>query len=96
MEKPEEPPERFITVERIGGSTSHIVVDRPKVAIQAWATTRLDAGLLANQIKSAVTLMPTEIPRVTRATMSSSENYPATHEEQTIPRYQIIVDLVTK
>ena len=96
LEAPEEMPERFITVERVGGSSSNMVVDRPTVAIQTWAPTRIAAGLLANDVASAVALMPKEIQRITRATVSSYENYPLKQDETTIPRYQVTIDLVTR
>jgi hypothetical protein len=93
---PDEAPERFITVERIGGATTNIVVDRPIVAIQAWALTRMDAGLLANNIASVVALMPREIPRITKATVSSHHHLPLEEEEESLFRYQVVIDLVTR
>ena len=44
---PAEKPKRLLTVERVGGESDGVALDRPRIAIQSWAATLDDASELA-------------------------------------------------
>jgi hypothetical protein len=88
---PADKPDRFITIERTGGSRDNHVVDRPNLAIQCWGTSRLDASELAYEV-DAILPSIVEIPQVTHFERDTFYNFP---DEHGAPRYQIVVNLTT-
>lgn len=90
---PDPRPERFVTVERTGGDTS-LGVDRPLLAVQAWAGSRLDASRLASAVATALVLDSWEIPQVCRCRVTSTYNFPDPESRQA--RYQLDVEMVTR
>lgn len=83
-------PKKLVTVERTGGSADSIVLDRPQLAVQCWAETRVEAADLAYEVDSLIAeIDDQEIPEISR---SSLYNYP---DEDGNPRYQIVYDAVT-
>lgn len=92
IEIPSPRPKRFITVERTGGPLERFR-DLPMFAIHAWAEHRDLAGDLANLVADVVR-DSVALPNVARARIQSMHNFPDPDSKQ--PRYQIVVELVTK
>lgn len=86
---PAERPERFVTVERVGGSeTRHIA--RPMLAVQSWARSTTDAGGLDMLVRRLLELMPLRVPEVALVTVESTVNDPL---DDAHPRYQTTITL---
>lgn len=60
---PKTRPAQFITVERVGGGGSEIVIERPRVVVQAWGPSRAGALSLAALVDIAMREMVT-LPNV--------------------------------
>lgn len=91
MDVPTTRPARFTTVERVGGP-AQLWRDQPRIAIQTWAPTRVEASdaadLLRNRLHELLSL-----PQVAAVAIVSVINWP---DLQSItPRYQVLVDLDT-
>lgn len=93
-EVPGERPEEFCTVERTGGSAG-IGVDRPSVALQLWAPTKLRAQELALAARDAALYRAVEIPQVRSCSVNSGP-YSFPDPDSRSPRYQLYLDLVTE
>lgn len=79
----------FVTVERTGGGASDMV-DRPMVAVQAWAATEPRAEEMANAIrKSALTGAR---PYGVASIRINSGPYPFWDESTRLPRYQLLLE----
>ncbi len=89
---PSSRPASFVTVERTGGSHDSVVIDRPTVAIQAWADKRLSASELAYSVRDALSEMVSEA-NICKVSINSIYNYP--DHESGSNRYQLVVDFVT-
>lgn len=83
-------PESFVTVERTGGTSDSVVLDRPTVAVQAWAKTRYEASELMLAVDDCMRNVVSE-KNVTRCKRNSMYNYPDSNQA----RYQAVYDLVT-
>lgn len=90
---PDPRPETFLTVERTGGSSS-LGVDRPGVAVQAWAPTRERAANLALTARDALILRSIEVPQICRCSVDSVYNFP--DPDSRGARYQLSVSLVCR
>lgn len=90
-EVPGDRPERFVTVERTGGS-SEPFRDLPTVAVQCWAQTRYEASEMARRSRDAC-LDYMDEPGVSRVEVTSMYDFPDPDSRQ--PRYQLVVELVT-
>lgn len=93
-EVPEDPPDEFLTVERTGGGCSP-GIDRPEVAVQAWARTKARAGQLALAARDALALRGATVPGVRSCTVNSGP-YPFPDQDQRRSRYQIFVAMATR
>ena len=89
---PDPRPKTFITVERVGGARDSVVVDRPSVAVQCWASSRAQAATLAYRVSALIPRLAF-IDRVARAEQDTLYNFPDL--EGGNPRYQVVIDLVT-
>lgn len=83
-------PKAFVTVERTGGTSDSVVLDRPTVAVQAWAATRYEASELMLAVDACMAEIATESD-VTSCRRNSMYNYP----DGSQARYQAVYDLVT-
>lgn len=90
---PDPRPDSFLTVERTGGSSS-LGVDRPGVAVQAWAPTRERASRLALTARDALVLRSAEIPEICRCSVDSVYNFP--DPDSGSARYQLSVSLACR
>ncbi|AJE06534.1 hypothetical protein BBMN23_1562 [Bifidobacterium adolescentis] len=91
---PESRPTRFITVERVGGSSGRII-DRPLIAVQIYASTRSEAMKLAETTRMALMRLTdptnlTGLAEIAAVDISGVTNYPL---DETTPRYQITAQL---
>lgn len=82
-------PDKAITLERTGGSLDGHVLDHPTIAVQCWASSRLEAALLADQVDE--TMRNWNDPSVPSIERSGKYNFP---DEYGNPRYQIVFDLL--
>ena len=88
---PKPRPREFVTVERTGGSADSVSIDRPTVAIQAWAKSRYEASTLMYQVDGDMRDIAVGTNGIMKCTRNSLSNWP--DEDQ--PRYQAVYDLVT-
>ena len=79
----------LVTLERTGGISDGIALDRPMVAVQCWAETRAEAKNLAYTVKEAMERFDRE-QGVFRCELSSMSNFPSGQGE---PRYQLAFQL---
>lgn len=79
----------FVTVERTGGGASDMV-DRPTLAIQAWAATEPRAEEMANAIRMASLTGP--YPYGVASMRVNAGPYPFWDESTRLPRYQLVLD----
>lgn len=89
---PKPRPASFATVERVGGSFDSVIIDRPVVAIQAWAQTRYEASTLMYEIDGHMRDIATGTNGIMRCNRNSLCNWP----DENQPRYQAVYDLVTQ
>lgn len=93
MDVPPNRQELMVTVERTGGDeTTHGFIDRPMLAIQCWAPSRLKASELAQTVKTILRRSPS-IPQIKHCSIESTVNFPL---DESTPRYQIVASLVTQ
>lgn len=90
-EVPSERPSRFITVERIGGAQIDEVRENVRLAVQVWATSRLEASDLARAVNERLQQIASE-PHVYRVSFSSLYNFPDLDSKTN--RYQIVFELI--
>lgn len=88
---PSPEPARFITVERTGGATDNVIIDRPTLAIQCWATSVQEASELAWEVDKLIPSLRS-IDGIRWASRNSLYRFPA---EDNKPRYQIVVEIVS-
>ncbi len=89
---PRDRPERFVTIERTGGSTSNRL-DYPELAIQSWAPSNHGAYALARAVDGAMLDMPLKVRDVAGVDRSSLSDWP--DPDSRSPRYQGVYRLTT-
>ena len=88
---PPDRPERFVTVERTGGSEGPYR-SMPTVAVQAWSlTSRYEAARLAGLVRDRLMTL-TDIDEVADVSIESVTHYPDPGPPFT-ERYQILIQL---
>lgn len=87
-EAPEQRPQRFLTVERTGGA-GDFRVDRPTVAVQAWAPTLTDAQALMRDADRAIQERLADGRPVTSCRRIGFARFPA----EGSPRYQAVYSI---
>ena len=93
-EVPKTRPSSFVTVERTGGG-SELGIDRPNLAIQAWAPTNAEAASLALKVRDAlIKECAFEIPKVCRCSVQGLYSYPDPDSRSS--RYQLSVYMTTR
>lgn len=90
---PAERPERFATVERIGGGVS-VGWEEPSVAVQLWAGSEAEASALANAAARALVLDYPSRPHVRAASVDAV--YSFSDPQSGHARWQVAADLVTQ
>lgn len=84
-------PDRFVTVERTGGSATRFL-DRPAIVVQCWGTSRLDASNLGLQVRR-VLLDVDGLDDIAKIDVAGLYNWPDKASGQA--RYQLVANLVT-
>ena len=83
-------PERFVTVERVGGSATDMV-DLARFAVQTWADTDADAEEMANEARGyALTEQPPEGVYSARVSAGPYQFY---DNDTRKARYQFVLEL---
>ncbi len=91
---PPDTPGVFATVERTGGAYS-VGLDRPTLAVQAWAESEIAASRLALGLRDALALrLARDVPQVCRCSVRSIYSFP--DPDQRRARYQLVVEMVTR
>ena len=89
MEKPENPPERYVLIEKTSsGRENHI--QTATIAAQSYAETLYQAAALNESVKSAMDGL-VELDRITRAALNSDYNFTDSAKKQY--RYQAVYDI---
>jgi hypothetical protein len=92
---PEPRPTTFLTVSQTSGYVTSVAVYHVTVSIRCWAPTRAEANDLARAVMAIVPDMP-EMPRVAKADVEIARNDPDLEGGVYLPRWQVVIDLVTR
>ena len=82
-------PDRLVTVGRDGGGSDSIVIDRPRVSVEAWGETRATALELCQEVEALMDALP-HTDWCYRAQKSGDSYFPGEGQE---PRYLLVYDL---
>lgn len=77
----------YVTVERVGGGVEDLV-DRPQIAVQAWAATEAEAEALATDIRTE--MLTSSRPYGVLSAFVDTGPYPFWDDSTGLPRYQIV------
>lgn len=89
MEKPEEPPERYVLIEKTGsGEDEHLF--SAVIACQSYGPRLIDAARLNEEVKTAMTGL-IALDSVTRVKLNSDYNFTDSTKKQY--RYQAVFDI---
>ncbi len=89
MERPENPPERYVLVEKLGGGQRNHI-HSATLAIQSIAESMYQAALLNNTVKTAMEAA-VACPEISSAKLNSDYNFTDTTTREY--RYQAVYDL---
>ena len=88
-ERPEDPPEEYLIIERTGGGyTNHI--SRAVIAVQSYADSLLRAAQINEAVEAAMQDI-TDIENISRCSLNSSYNFTDTASKKY--RYQAVFDI---
>nr|DAP93876.1 MAG TPA: tail completion protein [Caudoviricetes sp.] len=90
LEIPENPPQRFVLVEKTGGGKSNRL-NRATIAVQSWAAALLGAAQLNEDVKAVMDGL-TDLDAVSACRLNSDYNFTDTTTKHY--RYQAVFDLV--
>ena len=85
-------PTEFVTVERVGGPEGDGLIDYPRIAIQAWSTSRSRAASLLSTVVSVMHDV-TQVPGITKSIRSGFYNWPDL--DTNTARYQATYEMTT-
>lgn len=91
MEYPEEPPAKFVTIDKTGGS-GDANIRRATVAIQSYANSLYEAAELNEAVKTAMLVINRKTNSVSHVELNS--DYEFTNSAKKRYRYQAVFDLV--
>ena len=86
---PNQRPEKLVTIERTGGGADSIVLDRPLIMVQCWASSRVKACDLAATVDSL--LLDIDAIDLCSIERTGLYNYPDEHGNQ---RYRITYQII--
>lgn len=89
MERPENPPERYVIIEKLGGGERNHI-QSATLAIQSIAESLYQAALLNDTVKAAMKSVVT-CPEISSANLNSDYNFTDTTTREY--RYQAVYDL---
>lgn len=90
LDVPANRPVRFVTIERTSGGEADLV-DRPVVAVQFWAESRLAASEGAHALQRLIDMLPALEPLLGKSKVESVYNFP----DERQARYQLTVSAST-
>lgn len=90
LEVPENPPERFVLLEKTGSGVENQIYSAT-IAVQSWAETLFEAAALNEQVKAAMDEI-VRLPEICRCQLNSDYNFTDTATKRY--RYQAVFDLV--
>lgn len=91
MEVPENPPDRFVTIEKVGGGIRNHV-RTASFAIQSYSLSSLyEAASLDEEVRSAMDVMADEVDEIGACRMASDYNFTDTRMKRY--RYQCTYDI---
>lgn len=89
-DEPQPAPERFVTVEQVGGGEDNLIT-RADIAVQSWAQTRAEAAEL-NQTVIATMKRSVEESEISKCHLDTTYNF--TDATKKRPRYQAIFEVI--
>lgn len=89
-ERPENPPEEYLIIEKVGGGEDNHI-DRATIAVQTYADSLFRAAEICREVELAMKDI-TDISTVSRCKLNTSYNYTDTESKKY--RYQAVFDLV--
>ena len=89
-DEPQPAPERFVTVEQVGGGEENLIT-RADIAVQSWAPTRAEAAAL-NQTVIATMKRSVEESEISKCHLDTTYNFTDTTKKR--PRYQAVFEVV--
>ena len=92
MERPENPPETYVLVEKTGSTASDLIVTTT-FAFQSYAPSLYEASCLNEQVKQLLNAADT-LTEVSAAALNSDYNYTDSRTKQY--RYQAVYDITHK
>lgn len=93
MEKPKPAPDKYILLDRTGGSESD-KIPTATFAIQSFAQTLCEAAELNERVKAAMSAMPDSVAEVFRVFLNSDGNFSDTRTKER--RYQAVYHITYK
>lgn len=88
-ERPEEPPEEYLIIEKTGGGDDNFIA-RATIAVQSYAGSLLRAAEICKKVEKAMKEI-TDLENISRCKLNSSYNYTDTESKKY--RYQAVFDL---
>jgi len=88
-ERPENPPEEFVLVEKTGGGIENLIYNS-LITVQSYSDTLLNTAQLNDRVVK-ILLNAIDCPEISRVDLNSSYNYTDTQEKRY--RYQAVFDV---
>ena len=90
MEEPEDPPARYVILEKVGGGKSN-GLKTATITAQSYGSSLYEAAMLNEELKEAMEVIDNQDP-ISRAELNSDYNF--TDTETNRYRYQAVFDLI--
>src|SRR5690625_277978 len=90
MEKPPNPPQTYVLIDRTGSSKANHLPDAT-VAFQSYANTKYSAALLNEEVKTSIEKMVDELHEIRGVTLNG--DYPFTDVQTKSYRYQAVYEI---
>lgn len=88
-ERPEDPPEEYLIIEKVGGGEENYI-SRATIAVQSYADTLIRAAEICRKVEKAMKEI-TDLNNISRSRLNSSYNFTDTESKKY--RYQAVFDL---
>jgi len=89
MEEPENPPEKYVLIEKIGSSEDNYI-SSAVIAVQSYGISLYETALLNEDVKKAMR-KSVQFPRISRCKLNSDYNHTDTETKRY--RYQAVFDI---
>lgn len=91
MEYPSDPPAKFVTIDKTGGS-GDVHIKRATVAVQSYAESLYDAAELNEAVKTAMLVINRKTDSVSHVELNADYEFTDTAKKRY--RYQAVFDLI--